>query len=224
MPLRDPEKVGQQWTWEQAVAWIGFDIKNAPRDWDIRKQKTGGADVDQVVLNAEAAIAELIDKVASENLTPIWKPPPSMRIGESPELFFTRWRDDTQKTLIGRLSGTLDLGGCSFAGLYFERKEVLRLWPGSDDVASKGGPGETHRTAKRKIKHRLDSFLEDLGTDWFAERGVTKIREELEADLLIKEHLTSKNLLPKESTIHTVINDWAKEKGVTLTRRKVGRR
>jgi len=102
------------------------------------------------------------------------------------------------------------------------RGEVLPQSQPPDTDGGKGGAEEIHRTAKRKIKVRLNAFFEDLGRDWFKARGVVKIREALEEDAAIKAAVKEKKLtLPGASTIHTVINDWAEEKGVTIKRRKV---
>jgi len=91
---------------------------------------------------------------------------------------------------------------------------------------NKAGAKELHSSAKRVIRFKLDGFFDkkEKGPGWFKARGVTKIREALEADPIIKKQLKDKGLLPGKSTIHATINDWAEEKKVLIKRRKMGRR
>lgn len=165
MPLKNtPEEL---WTWQQAVAWVGFDIADPPRN-GISRLKS-----DSDIATAEQAVHELCAAIERGALIPNWSPPPEKfraSIDDPTTILFSKLRIETERTLVGRLKGQINLAGCPFAGLRLKREDVLAEWPQSDDFEPRISFELIAQEVGARSKSSVEQVLARLVRDFWAGR------------------------------------------------------
>ncbi len=104
------------WSAVQAIAYIGFDALDPPRDWKLINPTE---DQRAVIV---AAVSELLAQVEAERLAPDWNGERD-RYGDAPEM-----PHNAHNHLVGKASGILNLSGDPFRNLQFKKSEIQALW------------------------------------------------------------------------------------------------
>lgn len=154
MPLRNPEPT--LWHWQQAIAWIGFDIRNPPLGFNIYTRLSGGGTKrhsEQPAagkMRATQALDELLHAVKEAAIKPIWRSTDyTLKIG---------WPEARERMLPSLLSST-SFDSSIFRNLYFERDDIIRHWPTEE-------PQVSSIRAEKGFEH------------WLREQGAEQLRRQ----------------------------------------------
>lgn len=128
MPLKPEAR--PLWHWTTAVAWIAFDIKDAPSGnigtWGYSFNDAKARD------DAAKGLRQLLEAVYSENIKPIWdkaRLPTSRDRAYCESKLLPANQASTEQAMLKSLYGVLNLAGPhATMALYFEREAVLGGW------------------------------------------------------------------------------------------------
>lgn len=110
----------EYWSATQAIAYIGFDIPNPSRGWQIAAPTE---DQRAVIV---AAVSEILGQVEARNLAPDWNGERD-EYGDAPEL-----TNNARGALINKAMGILNLGGDSYRNLQFKKSDIEALWTANE--------------------------------------------------------------------------------------------
>ncbi len=186
MPLKQgPLK--KFWSVEQVIAWIGFDIIDAPDNWPVYEwelKKLPNHDKNSVRDVVAVAATELLNSIYTGTIKP------EFPRGEPEHDTFAPSKGETNhRHITNILAGVINLAGNPIASARFSRDIILDIWPGEPIELPGTFEADQPSNRGRDVEKDYDGFEEALlerakalgrsddGSDWIKRQTNEKLAQ-----------------------------------------------